>query len=483
MNTLHEFTLSTNAWTAKSNLPYKVHRHCTVVDEKDKMIWLVGGHTSNYGNRKEVYYYTPNNDTWTKHSDMNSASVDPSCSILERANGSRWLLVVKGHQGSAVIRFDMTLGYGWLHISNLWSNQAKYYGKIVTLNPYSPLLLGSHTQKHGNSIRNFWEFNFNNNIFEDGYYFLQNEMHNGYWTTVNRGTMFRNLQPCLGFPTYAAVGWGGRTTSGSDYRTTVSVMLRQRKSSGQQKKPVSCHSKIPSLSPGKMNHGMTAIGYVLYVCGGYRYGHTYDANCHELDTNAESPSWSSMAAMPVARGFFQFVTYAGAAFAIAGYNGAVINRVDRYTPERGWVQVANTPLVNHRHCAVADEGYNNIYMLGGHNGGSVLSNTYRYQVNNDNWYGFTSLAWVVHNGACTTMYRKGDGHRLMVLYGNNEHRSQYYDLTTNSGWHGWTGAIHHQYQTRIVSLSPTESYEVGTFLFAINFIYIIHYASSLVQKR
>ena len=433
-----------------------------VADEKDGRLWIVGGYTTNVGNRNEVYYYTPSTNTWIKHSDMNSASIDPACSILERANGSRWLLVVKAHQGSAVIRFDLTLGYGWLHISNLWSNYYKYYGRLVSLNPYSPLLLGSSTQKHSKSIRNFWEFNFDNNIFEDGYYFLQNEMYMGYWTTVDRGKMHRNLQPCLGFPTYAAVGWGGITTSGSDFRTSVSVMLRHRYSSGQQKRPVSCHNKIPSLSPGKKQHGMTAIGYMLYVCGGFKYGHSTEANCHQLDTNSDSPSWSTMTGMPIARAYFDFVTYAGAAFAIAGHDGGALNRVDRYTPSEGWKQVASTPIPNHRYCGVADESYNYIYILGGDNGAEILSTAYRYQVSSNAWQGFTSLAWVNKDGACAIMNRKGDGHRIMVLYGNDEHRSQYYDLTSSSGWHSWTDAIHHQRFTTIVSISPTESYEVSS---------------------
>ena len=459
MNTLHEYNLQSNAWTEKATLPYKNYRHCKVSDEDDDKIWMIGGHTINVGDRSDVFYYTPSTNTWTKHSDMNSVSIDPACGIIKRANGDKWLLVVKGHRGSAVIRYDLTNNEGWTHISNLWSNYKKYYGMMVMLNPYAPLLLGSSTQTHGTSLRNFWEFNFDNNQFEDGYYYLQHEMLFGYWTTVDRDKLHRNLQNCLGFLTYVAVGWGGRTTSGSDYRTEWSVMLRKRSSSGQGKLPVSCHGQIPYLSPGKLEAGVTAIGYVLYVCGGYRYGHSYEATCHSLDTNSLTPSWSTITSMPVSRGYFNFITYGGGAFAIAGYNGSPLNRVDRYTSE-GWRQMSNTPIYVHRQCSVADEGHNNIYMMGGNNGSHVMTNAYRYEVNTNRWITISSLRWVIQNGGCAVITRRANGHRIIVLAGNNEHRRQYFDLSTGGGWYDLSNSLHNQYYTKMVSISLTESYEV-----------------------
>ena len=86
---------------------------------------MLGGHTTYVGDRSGVYYYSPSENTWTKHSDMDTVNLDPACGIIKRANGDRWLLVVKGHRGSAVIRYDLTNNEGWTHISNLWSNQNK----------------------------------------------------------------------------------------------------------------------------------------------------------------------------------------------------------------------------------------------------------------------------------------------------------------------------------------------------------------------
>ena len=448
----------------KANLPYTIHRHCTVSDEDDGKIWMIGGITTSVGTRSGVYYYTPSENTWTKHSDMNSASPDPACGIIKRANGDRWLLVVKGSRGKAVIRYDLTNDEGWTYISDLWENKNKYYGHMVTLNPYAPLLLGSSTAKHGTSLRNFWEFNFDNNVFEDGYYYLQNEMVWSYWTTVERSKLHRNLQNCLGFLTYAAVGWGGRTNSGWDYRHTWSVMLRKRNLFGQAKLPVSCHGKIPNLGPGKLQAGVTAIGYTIYVCGGHQYGGSWEATCYWLYTNYFQPGWNSLTSMPVARGHFNFITYAGGAFAIAGYNNeGALNRVDRYSYPGGWKQIASTPIYVHRQCSVADEGYNNIYMMGGNNGTTIMSNAYRYEVNTNRWITISSLLWVVENGGCAVMTRRANGHRIIVLVGNNEHRSQYFDLSTGGGWYSWKSSLHHQYYTRIVSVSLTESYEVNYF--------------------
>ena len=53
-----------------------------------------------------------------------------------------------------------------------------------------------------------------------------------------------------------------------------------------------------------------------------------------------------MSDMPTHRGYFEFVSHGGAAYAIAGWSGTgEIRRVDRWSQAHGWVQVLNTVLL------------------------------------------------------------------------------------------------------------------------------------------
>ena len=461
---MHEFNHETLSWTEKATLPYATHRHCSVADEESGFLWMIGGNTASVGDRSEVHFYTVSKNTWTHHSNMNSASIDPACGIVKRNNGDKWLLIVKAHQGSAVIYYDLTNSVGWTHLSNLWNNYNAYQMMMVTLDPYTPFLVGSGSYVHGNSLRNFWEFNYLNSAFEDGYYYLQNEHVYGYVASLNKTKHNRALQNCMAIRTYVAVGWGGNSFS-----TAWSVMLRKRIQSGNNKLPLSCHGIIPLLSPGKTEVGVTAVGYWLLVCGGQQKGaSSMESQCHKLNTqnNEGTAAWTDMDAMPVARGLFEFVTYANAAYAVGGRTITSIYsrmaRVDRWT-KAGWTQMSDMPTAMIAHCAVSDEGYNSIFVLGGYVGGKGNSKTaYRYKVDQDEWVALQPLQWGVRMGGCAIMTRKGNGHRIMLLVGNSDtsHRTQYYDLTTDSGWHTWTDSIYYQQATTLVSLTPTESYEV-----------------------
>ena len=79
---------------------------------------------------------------------------------------------------------------------------------MVTLDPFAPLLIGSGSQMHGTSLRNFWGFNLVNDAFEDGNYYLQNELAMGSVATFNRTKHYKALENCMALKTYVAVGWG-----------------------------------------------------------------------------------------------------------------------------------------------------------------------------------------------------------------------------------------------------------------------------------
>ena len=462
INTMHELNHQTNQWTAKATMPIANHRFCAVADEEDDKIYMIGGHTCGCCDRSEVYVYTVSSNSWTQHSTLTwgQSSIDPACNIIEQSNGDKWLLLVRGGRSEAVHYYDLTNNQGWTHVANLYGNYNQHYAKMITLDKYTALLIGSKSQRYGTSLKNFFEFNYLTSKFEDYGYYLQNEMLQGQWTTVKRNKNFNVLTDCVSLRKYVAVGWGGHTSNGNDYPPHWSIVLKDRLTSGDPHKPATCHRKIPDLSPGKLAAGVTSVDYLLIVCGGHQRGGGYESTCHQLDTNADSPSWSTMASMPTARGYYELLTFSDAVFAIAGWNGgSYISRVDRWTKSTGWEEMASYPISTGRHCAVADETNNRIYSMGGN---SRENRFYMYVVSSNTWYQGSNLYWGAHNTACAIIRRRSNGHKILILTGNYERRTQYLDLTASESgaWQVWKDPVFHTKFTAMVSLSPYESYQV-----------------------
>ena len=463
INTLHEFNHQSNIWTSKANLPYPIHRHCSVADVEEDRIWMIGGHECYVGDKMGVYYYTVSKNEWVFHSNLigNQQVIDPSCGIIMKTTGEKWLLVVKGGRTEAVIYYDLSTNSGWKWASNLYGNGRQNLVVMITLSPFDAFLMGSTTTRYGNSLKNIFEFNQETNNFEDKYYYLQNEMNAGYWTTVKRSQNFKALQDCVSIRAYAAVCWGGHTTSGSDYPDTWSVLLRDRLRKGDPHLPATCHNKIPPFSPGRFATGVTAVDYLLLVCGGHNYGGPYLSSCFSLNTNEYSPEWSTMASMPINRGYYEFTTYGDAAFAIGGHNGGDLTQVDRWTTSNGWETMASYPVPIHRHCAVSDPGYDRIYSMAGNS----RSNAYYYTISTNSWSSMPSLYWSGNNMACVIIRRRATGNKIIVLVGDGILRQQYFDLTVYeaNGSGTWMTMADPQYTSffsAIVSLTPYESYEV-----------------------
>ena len=464
LNTLHEFNHQSNIWTSKANLPFPNHRHCAVVDDEDGKIWMIGGHECGVGDKMQVYYYTVSSNIWTHHSNLisNQAVIDPSCGIITKTTGEKWLLVVKGQRTEAVIYYDLTNQNSWNHASNLFGNGKQYHMRMITLNPYSAFIVGSYSTRHGTSLKNILEFNQETNNFEDKYYYLLNEMYLGYWTTVKKSKNYKALQDCVSIREYAAVCWGGHTTSSSTYPATWSILLRDRLREGDPHLPATCHEKIPDLSPGRFRPGVTAVDYKLIVCGGQFYGGGYESSCFYLDTNKYSPVWNTMENMLTPRGLFELTTYGDAAFAIAGWNRVNLRQVDRWTEKEGWVKMSDYPIATHRHCAVPDPGYDKIYSFGG---SGRDNRSYAYIVSADTWTAMPSLYWGANNIACGIIRRRSTGNKIIVLVGDGYSQTQYFDLTVyeanGSGeWNSYANPQYYSYYSTIVTLTPYESYEV-----------------------
>jgi hypothetical protein len=342
----------------------------------------------------------------------------------------------------------------------LYNSLQQWRMVMITPTPYSAYLLGGNTQRFGVNLQNFWEFNKQSNIFEDGIYYLQNEMYSSAWAMTKKS--YKALKNCFSYVTYAAVGWGGSAWSGQ-----WDVLLRSRTMAGDSKLPARCDTAIPDFLPGRMMCGITAVGYRLMVCGGWKNGWPEDALCFWLDTNSNTPVWNAMSPMPSARSWFQLITYGDAMFAIGGWrSGAATNLVDRWTLTQGWVNMASYPTLNiHRYCAVADEGYDAIYVLGGlvcTPGCGNTNQVFKYTISTDTWSGFAGLPWNRNDGGCGITYKRTDGHRWIILAGQDwGSELVFYDLTTNSGWTHYNYLTLNWARCRWISLTPYESFLAG----------------------
>ena len=162
---------------------------------------------------------------------------------------------------------------------------------------------------------------------------------------------------------------------------------------------------------------------------------------------------------PFSRAYFEFVTYGGAAYAIAGHNGGEHNKVDRWTEKEGWVTMANYPQVMHRGCCVADEGNDRIYCMGGY----YHRNAYQYIVSTNTWQSMSwdsSMYYSSYDIGCAIITNKGNGNRLIVAAGSHRSSTQYIDITAGGQWKSSDGLTSWN-RGRLISVSPYEAYMVS----------------------
>jgi hypothetical protein len=334
---------------------------------------------------------------------------------------------------------------------------------LLTPTPFSAFLIGGNSQRFGVNLRNFWNFNQKNNTFEDSMYFLNNEMYQSAWAVTKKS--YKSLQNCFTYVTYAAVGWGS-----SVWSAQWDVLLRSRMLTGDSKKPTRCDTGIPDLVPARQMSGITAVGYRLMVCGGYQSGGSRDNLCYSLDTSLSAPVWNTMAPMFTPRSHFQLVTYGDAMYAIGGECSPLpnTNQVDRWSLTQGWVNMANYPNRNiASYCAVADDGYDAIYVTGGVNcidgsGCSFYSRVYKYIVSKDSWVDFVGMPLNRYNHGCGINRRRTDNHRLLFVVGHNSgSETLWFNLNTNQGWTIGANLDTIWSRANWISLTPYESFLVG----------------------
>jgi hypothetical protein len=126
------------------------------------------------------------------------------------------------------------------------------------------------------------------------------------------------------------------------------------------------------------------------------------------------------------------------------------------------------------HCAVADDGYDRIYSLGGYNCYNYTSwsrtyeqcgessDAYQYRVSNDSWSTFPALRYTSAQIGCAITRRASTGNRLLLVTGNYLKYVQYFDLTAGKSWavfsyyerYGWGSP-------KLVAVTPWEVYKMG----------------------
>ena len=105
------------------------------------------------------------------------------------------IVVNKGSTNGAVIYWNLDANTGWHHPVNMYGNYKQHHMFMVSLTPYSALLLGGWSQRNSYSTRNFWKFNPENKNFEQGFHYLQNEHYTGQWAVAKKN--YRALKNCV----------------------------------------------------------------------------------------------------------------------------------------------------------------------------------------------------------------------------------------------------------------------------------------------
>ena len=368
-----EYNHGTDKWSFKAEVPIANHKHCAIADEEGGNIYMIGGHVCWCCDQDTVYSYSVSNDEWHLHSELPYVIAETACGLVKNRESHRWLIVHKSGT-QTVSRYDLETDSGWDTIGQITKRFSVM--NMVSLTSYSAFMLSGNWPGFGPSVWNFAHLNTNDNYdFQIGFNFLAKEHLLGSWATASRERHYRAFQNCESSRIYAAVGWGGK--AGKDLaRNLWSVLLHKRDRTGLWVNPHSCHGVIPQLGPIRAGSGVTAIDYRLMVCGGIDeddYDFSMASRCNWLDTNAVDPVWNLMEEMPIKRILFPFVTYGAVAYAIAGAEGdneasaTATDRVDHWNEKRTWWQMARYPEKVFNLCAVADEGSDRIFALGGEN--------------------------------------------------------------------------------------------------------------------
>ena len=466
LSTNYQFNPSANSWTTKAGLPYAVQKAGLMADEQARRVWMFGGHTMKCCDRAQVYYYHIDNNNWNHHSDLPYSRSDTTCQIVYAKSDYKLIICAIGHHSSSLWSYNLDLNTGWHHIGSLRHGYIQYRMSMLSLDRYDALLVGGYSRLHGTSTRNLWTFDKERNQFHEKYYYLQSAAQGGTWTTVKKSSNFRALQNCQAESrTYAAIGWGGEYDGVRS--TKWHVFLRSRRD-GDPGMLSTCHGIIPDLIPGRFLPLITAVGYKLLVCGGKT--DIFEKSCFMFETNKPFQEWQEIDSMIDARVGGIMLTYGDAAYAIGGANASgfsnVFNNVEKWTEAKGWESSTKFPVKVINQCGVADERFGNLFVGGGRITFKNLNyDWYKYTVADNKW---SAIKKPVYPGGAscgvTIIERRGNGHTMMIMVGDNRNVINYIDLTVlhNTGSASWSyiTSAHYSEKTRLVSLSAHEALEV-----------------------
>ena len=253
---VHRIAEAGGSWETRANYPMAIRENCIAADHGYDRMYSLGGYDNSY-KRSEVYYYTVSSNSWSHHSNLIWTSMtNVACNIVTQKDGTRWILAITGGYYGRVIYYDLTNNNGWHHQSTLYGDYNQNKMSMISLTPSDTFLLGGYTQRNSYSTKNFWRYDVDEKNFYDTMHYIRNEHgYGGFFTKAKKTT--KALTNCLAERTYAEVGWGGHTTSSSDYSSYWETLLRKRRVTGDPRPPAKCNSAIPNLSPGRYMPGDT----------------------------------------------------------------------------------------------------------------------------------------------------------------------------------------------------------------------------------
>ena len=474
LNSNYEFNHNTNYWTSKAVFPpYAIHNAGILVDEEDRRIWIFGGHTMGCCHRSRVYYYLVDQNTWHHHSDLPYESFQNTCAMIYSKDDYKRMVCAIGNQQKTLWWYGLENNGGWHHMGKLRHGYKQKLMAMISMDRYNALLVGGDPQLNAHSTKNLWVFDIEDNRFYEKYHYLQTAAKGGIWTTAKKTKNHLSLQNCQSESrTYAAVGWGGFTSDSNDYRTNFHVFLRFRRS-GDPGIPLTCHGVIPDIGPGKRNVLMTAVGYTLILCGGITKENVADNKCFKFETNKPRQEWQEIDQMiQPSRVDTVMLTYADAAYAISGWSptkSKLIESVERWTASQGWTAVASLPKGINQGCGVSDERYGNLFFGGGRDAVGQNEKMYRYDISKDDWNSFGNPKSTPGDRCGATIIEKrGTGHLMLLLVGNNKNTINYLDLTDyhktgSKNWKSMTSS-HSSLGSKLISLSSHEAIEASIHL-------------------
>jgi hypothetical protein len=118
---------------------------------------------------------------------------------------------------------------------------------------------------------------------------------------------------------------------------------------------------------------------------------------------------------------------------------------------------------------VSDERYGNLFVGGGRDAVGQNEKMYRYDISKDDWNSFGNPKSTPGDRCGATIIEKrGTGHLMLLLVGNNKNTINYLDLTDyhktgSKNWKSMTSS-HSSLGSKLISLSSHEAIEASIHL-------------------